>query len=217
MSKDVTVAALVQAGFDAVAEFGLAGLTMRDVARRLDVKAPAIYWHVRSRQDLVDEMATELWRAVQRTVVAESVGLDAVQTMIIFARALRRQALTRRDGARLMAGTYLTDDALLREYQAALTAEPDTARAMITAYALLNSFVIGYVIEEQARLAAPELYDPLRRADRVGDPDPGLSALTLATGDERFEELLALIITTVRRDVLPEPAPGPPGSRGRTR
>lgn len=205
MTKNVSVATLVQAGFEAVEANGLAGLTMRDVAQRLGVKAPAIYWHVKSRQDLVDEMATEMWRLVQRRVLEQSSAVTPVEGLAILAREVRTEALSRRDGARLMAGTYLTDDTLLREQQGALHEVSATeAKALITAYTLVYSFVIGYVIEEQARLAAPELYDPAVRAARVGDADPTLSELSLATGDERFEELLALIITTVRREVLPE-------------
>ena len=218
MTKNVSVATLVQAGFEAVEENGLAGLTMRDVAQRLGVKAPAIYWHVKSRQDLVDEMATEMWRLVQRRVVEQAAGASPVDGLVILARAVRKEALFRRDGARVMAGTYLTDDTLLREQQGALhDLSPTNAEALITAYTLVYSFVIGYVIEEQARLAAPELYDQAVRAARVGDADPALSAVALATGDQRFEQLLAMIITTARRDVLPEPGPGRPASRGRSR
>ena len=207
MVERITVAALVQAGFEAVEEHGLSGLTMRDVAQRLGVKAPAIYWHLKSRRDLVDEMATEMWRRIDAEVAPISAGLSAEEALVGFAREVRRQALARRDGARLLAGTYLTDDTLLRDQQARLDAvgSPDERRQMLTAFTLVYSFVIGYVIEEQARLAAPELYDPAVRAARVGDADPALSAVALATGDQRFEQLLGMIITTVRREVLPEP------------
>jgi TetR/AcrR family tetracycline transcriptional repressor len=201
----VTVAALVQAGFEAVEENGLSGLTMRDVAERLGVKAPAIYWHLKSRRDLVDEMATEMWRLIDVEVTAGAVGLTAEESLVAFAREVRRQALGRRDGARLLAGTYLTDDTLLRDQQARLEVVTSEAeqQGLITAYALVYSFVIGYVIEEQARRQAPQRYSAERRAQRLGDPETvGLSAAVLDSSDDRFEELLGLIMTTVRRDLV---------------
>jgi TetR/AcrR family tetracycline transcriptional repressor len=201
----ITVAALVQAGFDAVEEHGLGGLTMRDVAQRLGVKAPAIYWHLKSRRDLVDEMATEMWRRIDAEVAPISAGLSAEDALVGFAREVRRQALARRDGARLLAGTYLTDDTLLRDQQARLDAvgSADERRQMLTAFTLVYSFVIGYVIEEQARRQAPSRYSAERRAERLGDPEAvDLSAAVLDSSDDRFEELLGLIMTTVRRDVF---------------
>jgi TetR/AcrR family tetracycline transcriptional repressor len=201
----ITVASLVQAGFEAVEEHGLSGLTMRDVAQRLGVKAPAIYWHLKSRRDLVDEMATEMWRRIDAEVGPISAGLSAEEALVGFAREVRRQALDRRDGARLLAGTYLTDDTLLRDQQARLEAlgAAEHRQRVVTAYALVYSFVIGYVIEEQARRQAPGRYSAERRAERLGDPEAvELSAAVLDNSDDRFEELLGLIMTTVRRDVL---------------
>ncbi|HEY9291632.1 MAG TPA: TetR family transcriptional regulator, partial [Microlunatus sp.] len=39
---------------------GLDGLTLRKIAAALDVKAPALYWHFQSKQQLLDEMATSM-------------------------------------------------------------------------------------------------------------------------------------------------------------
>ena len=176
MVERMTVAALVQAGFEAVEEHGLGGLTMRDVAQRLGVKAPAIYWHLKSRRDLVDEMATEMWRRIDAEVgPRSSAGLTVEEALVGFAREVRRQALARRDGARLLAGTYLTDDTLLREQQGPLrgAGRGGGKARVVTAYTLVYSFVIGYVIEEQARRQAPGRYSAERRAERLGDPGGG--------------------------------------------
>lgn len=43
-------------------EVGLDGLTLRAIAKELDVKAPALYWHFKDKQALLDEMATEMYR-----------------------------------------------------------------------------------------------------------------------------------------------------------
>src|SRR5262245_36093000 len=41
-------------------EVGLEGLTLRRIAAELDVQAPALYWHFKNKQELLDEMATTM-------------------------------------------------------------------------------------------------------------------------------------------------------------
>lgn len=43
-------------------EVGLDGLTLRGIAKELNVQAPALYWHFKNKQELLDEMATEMVR-----------------------------------------------------------------------------------------------------------------------------------------------------------
>lgn len=43
-------------------EVGLDGLTLRAIAKELNVQAPALYWHFKNKQALLDEMATEMYR-----------------------------------------------------------------------------------------------------------------------------------------------------------
>lgn len=43
-------------------EVGLDGLTLRRIAKELNVQAPALYWHFKNKQELLDEMATEMFR-----------------------------------------------------------------------------------------------------------------------------------------------------------
>jgi len=52
---------IVAAALALLDEVGLDGLTTRRLAAELDVKSPALYWHFRNKQELVDEMA----RAIQ--------------------------------------------------------------------------------------------------------------------------------------------------------
>lgn len=204
MVERVTVAALVQAGCEAVEAHGLSGLTMRDVAHRLGVKAPAIYWHLKSRRDLVDEMATQMWCEIDREVASRSADLGAPEAMVVFAREVRSQALARRDGAQLLAGTYLTNDRPIRDQQQRLgqPRSPTEQQQLRRAFTLVYSFVIGYVIEEQARRQAPERYSAERRAIRLASPGAvELSAQVLDTSDERFEDLLGLVMTAVRQEL----------------
>jgi TetR/AcrR family tetracycline transcriptional repressor len=42
---------------DVLDEVGIDGLTVRLLAGRLGVKSPALYWHLRNKQELLDAMA----------------------------------------------------------------------------------------------------------------------------------------------------------------
>ena len=88
---------------------GLEGLTLRRLAARLGVQAPAIYWHFKNKQELLDEMATQ----VLREALEEAPAFDAAQTWqdwaLSYCLGLRRTLLRYREGAKMFSGTYLTD------------------------------------------------------------------------------------------------------------
>jgi TetR/AcrR family transcriptional regulator, tetracycline repressor protein len=210
MGRGLTKASIVAAALDLLDEAGLDGLTVRAVAGRLGVQAPALYWHVRNKQDLLDEMATEIWRRIGAELAALPPDLPWRQRMIAFAAITRRALLAHRDGAKVFSGTNLTDAAVLDSREAALAAmiaHGFTAADVVRAYSLLYNFTIGFCIEEQA----------LARAAAAGDDRYSLSPgtarldgeaqpLTVRAGQEiaadpdgRFDELVAVIIETTDR------------------
>lgn len=205
MAKGVTVPAIVDAGFAVLTERGLDGLTMRLVADRLGVKAPAIYWHLASKADLLDEMATAMWREV---MAADGMALegDAAMKLTAFAQAVRSTVLRYRDGAKLFAGTYLTDTDLLRQQEAGLTmmlAQGFDVHGAAQATSLVYSFTIGFTIEEQAVAQSQQggdaRYTLEARDERL---DAGRFPLTSRAGaaifldqDARFAELLAAAVS----------------------
>ncbi|AYA17119.1 TetR family transcriptional regulator [Streptomyces alfalfae] len=143
---------VARTALDLLNETGLEGLTLRAIAKELDVKAPALYWHFKDKQALLDEMATEMMRRMSADFLAEP-DPDwrvAIRTSM---RGMREHLLRYRDGARVYSGTHFTDlsyaaplEAHLRTLTEAGFTPPAAARAWSTAY----SFTIGHVIEEQA-------------------------------------------------------------------
>jgi TetR/AcrR family tetracycline transcriptional repressor len=196
---------IVRQGFAVLNEVGLEGLTLRRLAGRLGVQAPALYWHFKSKQDLLDEMATE----VLRQSMHKSAALDTIHHWSEWARAyygsLRKTLLAYRDGARMFSGTYLTDAELYAPMEASLrrlTGAGFTLRQAIVGLGALYSYTIGFVIEEQATELAPgkpnPQYDLAIREKRV---DRNLYPLAAAAGREmfldhnaRFAEGIALIL-----------------------
>jgi AcrR family transcriptional regulator len=197
---------ILHQAFAVLNEAGLEGLTLRRVAARLNVKAPAIYWHFKDKQDLLDEMATQVFRQSYQ----ESAALEAMpewrEWAIACSQALRKTLLRYRDGAKMFSGTYLTDAELYSPMEAnlrRLTGEGFTLRQAVVGLGALYCYTIGFVIEEQATQLAPgepnPQYDQAARERRVNKE---LYPLAAAAGaemftnhDARFAEGVSLIVT----------------------
>jgi AcrR family transcriptional regulator len=64
---------VVRTGLDVLNDVGLDALTLRKIASELNVQPPALYWHFKSKRDLIDEMATTVLRdGVQQ--IPEDIG-----------------------------------------------------------------------------------------------------------------------------------------------
>jgi TetR/AcrR family transcriptional regulator, tetracycline repressor protein len=210
VSRGLTKAGIVQAALEVLDEAGVDGLTVRAVAARLGVRAPALYWHVRDKQDMLDEMATEIWRRVIAELAALPEGWSWDRQMTEFATITRRALLAHRDGAKVFSGTYLTDAGVLEAQESGLAqmmGEGFSLASVVRAYSLLYSFTVGFCIEEQAVAqaiaAGDERYSLERRAKRL---DPLAYPLVIESGpeifgdpDARFAELVAVIVDAAAR------------------
>lgn len=135
-------------------EVGLDGLTMRLVARELDVQAAALYWHVRNKQQLLDAMAAIMFVDAAEGLESPRRGVGWEDWLGDWARRLRRAVLRYRDGARVFAGTNVTDPALFRVTELTLRTLQDAGFSVSEAarsVSPLFHYTIGFAIEEQAR------------------------------------------------------------------
>ncbi len=89
---------LVTAAFDLMQEVGLDALSMRALAARIGVQAPALYWHVSDKAELLGLMAADI-HAQTRAAVADAA--DWRDWLRAFGHSFRRQLLQRRDAAKL--------------------------------------------------------------------------------------------------------------------
>jgi AcrR family transcriptional regulator len=210
MRGALTKAAIVQAALDLLDEAGTDGLTLRALASRLGVQAPALYWHVASKQALLDEMATQIWRQIGDVMAGLPADLPWREVMTTYAVTVRNQLLGHRDGAKAFSGTTLTDPDVIRREEVTLEnlirqgfTLPDAVRGLL----LLHTFTIGFCVEEQAVIqvtaSGDDSYSPARRAELIG-PDTAplaVEAGQVLFGDPgtRFTELLALLLDTIAR------------------
>ncbi|MEA5364259.1 TetR/AcrR family transcriptional regulator C-terminal domain-containing protein [Amycolatopsis sp., V23-08] len=180
---------IARAGLKLLNEVGLNGLTLRLIAADLGVKAPALYWHVKNKQELLDEMATQMYADADREPPEPLEEWDAVAYR---ARALRRMMLAHRDGGKVFAGTYLGDLSLVGEhpFRRSIDAGLDERRAgqvLFTVY----SFVVGFTIEEQAVYPMPGQLDERYRGAPGGE--------VLRNVDDRFEDGLEIVLGGARQ------------------
>jgi AcrR family transcriptional regulator len=208
VAAGLTKARIVDAALTLLDEVGIDGLTVRAVASRLGVQAPALYWHVRDKQDLLDEMGTEIWRRVGAGLAACSPASPWRTLLTTYATITRQALLSHRDGAKVFSGTYLTDATLLERQEtflAALVAQGFTPAGAARAFALLYTFTVGFCIEEQAVAQAAAAGDARYSLDhRAQRFDAASHPLVLQAGetmfgnpDQHFADLLTLLIDAV--------------------
>jgi AcrR family transcriptional regulator len=208
VAKGLTRSAIVNAALDLLDEVGMEGLTVRALAAKLDVKAPALYWHVRDKSELLDEMATEAWRRIGDELTRFPDDATWDDDLRRFADVLRSALLRYRDGAKAFSGTYLTDGTVLAGREDGLRrwlAQGFELGDVVRAFALTNSFVVGFCIEEQAvrQADARQDYDLQTRAERVGAAEHPLIAATgpevFGDRDAQFAALMDLVVDAVGR------------------
>ena len=188
---------------------GLHGLTVRRLAAELGVQAPALYWHFKNKQALLDEMAAIVFiDAVRESdlLTRDTVWSDWV---VEFGKWLRRVLLRYRDGARMFSGRYLSDSTLFETMEGALRKLTDAGFSLRDATLFLNTvycYAVGFTIEEQAVYPRPgrrsKRYDLALRAKRI---DGKKFPLAVAAGEhaflgfeERYEQGIRLIIEGAR-------------------
>jgi TetR/AcrR family tetracycline transcriptional repressor len=91
---------LIDAAVGILSEFGLADLSMRRLARELDVQVGALYWHVKSKQELLVEVAAKLLDAVPKPE-APDVNLAPMAIAALLSQ-LRTALITIPDSAEVM-------------------------------------------------------------------------------------------------------------------
>lgn len=126
-------------------EVGLADLSMRRIAAKLDVQPSALYWHFASKQELLAALAD---------LITAGIG-DGASSTLDTARRIRDALFAYRDGAELVLSTYalrLGGSHAQAALETALRAEHADAAADRAA-AILH-FVLGHAALVQQRMHA---------------------------------------------------------------
>ncbi len=143
-------AAILDAAFEVLNKEGLDGLSLRLVAEQLGVQAPALYWHVRNKAELISLMAATFSEAANR---ANFEGKSWRDRLILSARARRQAMLKRRDSARVcvVAQPLRSAAEAAPQLTAPLVAAGLTARQALSYQAAVIAYTVGWVAYEQSQ------------------------------------------------------------------
>ena len=190
---------------------GLDGLTTRKLGASLNVDGSALYRHFPNKEALLDAIADRLVEGIDRSLPEGPWD----EQLAVLARRLREALLTHRDGARVVAGTYVTGPNTLLvgnvifEILQGAGFPPERAGWIVFA---LSYYVLGHTIEEQAQaeLAASRAWKA-KLAEMVDRADNAYVATAVtatfnADPAERFTYGLLAFLDGIRRE-LDEPSP----------
>jgi TetR/AcrR family tetracycline transcriptional repressor len=139
-------------------EVGLDGLTVRRLAEALGVQNPALYWHFKNKQELLNLMAETMLADAFAMVGPPAAGEAWSDWLAGLARTFRRALLSHRDGARVMIAADLSHSPMQADLDQALGVLHGVGfpvhEALVGILALFD-YTLGATIEEQTDPAYP--------------------------------------------------------------
>jgi len=189
---------IVQAALGLLDEVGFDGLTMRSLAKKLGIKAASLYWHVRSKQELLSLLAEEICAPMREP----DWTLPWRNRLDILGNEYRRVLLAHRDAARVLASSGApTGPNRLRLTEIVLRTLLDAGfghKEAVYAGFMLNDYVVMFVSEEtqypnaEAESGSEDSSSSLRNWFEALPPNDYPSLVALADylidsdADERF-------------------------------
>jgi AcrR family transcriptional regulator len=165
-------------------DYGIADLTMRRLARELNVSPGALYWHFADKQELLGAVADRILLPASAAVEDASWS----RRVVGLGTALRDALLSSTDGAELVSASFAAGKSVrMSEILAELTDAAteggiDASHADLAARTVLY-YVLGFTADEQSRL----------QWDAAGALVDGQSVLT-ANPNARFAFGLKLLV-----------------------
>jgi TetR/AcrR family transcriptional regulator, tetracycline repressor protein len=194
-----------RAGLKLLNEVGLEQLTLRLLARELEIQAATLYWHFKSKEELLDEMASMLLADAAPQFLPLRNHADWKTWVSAFGEGLRNALLRYRDGARMITGTKLTNTTFMKTGEAIgaeLLRAGFTLRQGVVLLSTVYNYTLNFVIEEQAVYPRPgersENYDLQTRSKELAGAQLPLmrqaGPILFDRFVRRYKEGLALIV-----------------------
>jgi len=196
---------VARAGLKLLNDVGLERLTLRLIAKELRIQAPTVYWHFKGKEELIDEMATMVLADGARQLVPAKESAAWNVWAAAFGQGLRKSLLAYRDGARMVAGSRLTNTEYMKTVErigAVLIGEGFTVRQAVVLLSTIYNYTQSFVMEEQAVFPHPHERSPQYDiAMRNAKLDPKEFPIMRQSGavlfdkfDRRYKEGLDLIL-----------------------
>jgi TetR/AcrR family tetracycline transcriptional repressor len=175
---------IVEAAFAVLSEKGLDGLSLRVLASQLGVQAPALYWHVRNKAELIGMMAATFGEVAARAEPREKTW---AARLIAYGHALRQAMLLHRDAARLcaIARPIEPPEENANRVAAPLIAAGLDAKRALSYQASVIAYTLGWVVYEQSQPMHEHLAQMLDLAESF---ESGLRAMVRGFAAEAEEK-----------------------------
>jgi TetR/AcrR family transcriptional regulator, tetracycline repressor protein len=147
--------AVIKAALEILDAEGLENVTLRCIAAKLNVQAPALYWHFKNKQDLTDDVAQAILTSADLDNATAPPNISEWPIWLTdLMHSLRNALISHRDGGRVVAGATFGRAHALEKILVLITrvlkeAGFDTLHAGLSAGTTID-YVWGFVIEEQA-------------------------------------------------------------------
>jgi len=196
---------IIDAALELLDEVGLQELSLRKLAAKLDIQAPALYWYFKNKEDLTDYMAEAILKKEFVGTMQRQDDEPWQDWLVTACKRLRKAMLAYRDGGRVVTGAhFFPATTLLDFFEMALaslvSAGVSVERAGMIAVTAVH-FTFGRVIEEQSMPSAAEIADINRLIiGRLQQSHPHVATYRqhqIETGmsmDDEFDDALRLII-----------------------
>ncbi|EPL6453815.1 MULTISPECIES: tetracycline resistance transcriptional repressor TetR [Providencia] len=179
---------IITAALDLLNEVGMEGVTTRKLAQKLGVEQPTLYWHVKNKRALLDELSVEMLKQHHDHPLPK-----AGETWQAFLRnnalSFRRALLSYRDGAKVHLGTrpsaeqYSTVETQLQF----MVDNGFSLKNGLYAISAVGHFTLGSVLEQQEHSAA---LSERETTDENAMPPLLKSALQIMDNDDGTEAFL---------------------------
>ena len=147
LNKDI----VVEEALKLLNEAGIEGVSLRALANKLGVKAPTLYWHVKNKAALINEMTERILQPVFHELLERDSDQPWQEWLIHILNQLRMTLLSYTDGARVVAGAHFSltmSDVMEKAIRTLLTAGVSLRESRLIVLTAVH-FTLGHVIEEQ--------------------------------------------------------------------
>jgi AcrR family transcriptional regulator len=151
--SSATASRIVAKATEILDNYGIADLTMRRLARELDVTAGSLYWHFADKQQLLGAVADQVLQPACAPVEATGWQRRVTET----SSRLRDALLSHTDGAELVSASFAAGKSRAMSHLLAQLADATVEAGVRPEHADLAArtiiyYVLGFTADEQSRL-----------------------------------------------------------------
>lgn len=145
--RNLSLQKIIEASVSLINENGLVALSMRKLAKKLEVQASAVYWHVKNKEELLQLLSIN----ISKKISYPNEQLDWKSKLIHLSKQSRDAMSSIRNGPEIMMQTIPSDSyrlSLIEYMLKTLVEEGFTPLKSLEISNLLNNYTIQFTMDE---------------------------------------------------------------------